>query len=361
MKKIAFVSVILSAVCAPGAFAASVIEPVMAIIPAGQFMMGNPTPSPAVMGSPSDGPAHKVSIKTFKLSKYELTVKEFRQFVESSKYVPVGMGDNKDGCWKWVKQGEGPAPDMRIAPGPGRWNTPAYAPSDYHPVMCVSVEDGKAYAKWLSKKTGKKYRLPSEAEWEYAARSGGAGSFPASASPADICRFGNVFDKSGKVAFQRDLGWERKDGDCDDLAEYTTVVGMYEPNALGLHDMTGNVAEYVEDCQHADYAGAPTDGTAWVTHCDPKAQDMVIRRGGGYGDRGNALHFTSRAHAGRTNHSSIGDGLRLVQQIDSAADLRAAHNPFQAELAKAQQAERVRRTKMLALRQSTQTPEKAVN
>ena len=357
MKKIAAVSVILSAFCAPGAFAASVIEPVMVTIPAGQFMMGSPTPAPAVMGSPSDGPEHKVSIKTFKLSKYELTIKEFRQFVDATKYMPSGVGEKRDGCWKWVKPGDGPAPDMRIAPSPGRWNTPAYAPSDYHPVMCVSMEDGLAYTKWLSAKTGKKYRLPSEAEWEYAARAGGVGTFPASGNAAEVCRFGNSFDKSGRAAFLRDLSWERKEGDCDDLAEYTTVVGMYEPNAFGLHDMTGNVAEYVEDCQHANYEGAPVDGTAWVANCEAKRENMVIRRGGGYGDRGDSLHLTKRAHAGRDNHSSIGDGIRLVQQIDSGADLRAARNSFEAELAKAQQGERVRRTKMLAMRHATQAPD----
>jgi formylglycine-generating enzyme required for sulfatase activity len=218
--------------------------------------------------------------------------------------------------------------------------------------MCVSWDDAQAYAKWLSKKSGKKYRLASEAEWEYAARAGSDAQYPSGNDLNGICRVANIMDKSGKAAFLRDLGWNRKDAECDDQAEYTTVVGMYEPNAFGLHDMSGNVSEYVEDCEHLNYDGAPTDGSAWIANCNPNEHGIMrMRRGGTYGNRDASLRWSARAHAGQTNLSSMGEGIRLVQQVDSADDLRVTANPFAARLAKAQQAERTRRAALVAARQ----------
>ncbi len=351
MKKITLAAPLALALLCPlsAQAGAAVIEPVMVVVKAGEFMMGNPTPAAAGPHEPSDGPVHKVSVKTFKLSKYELTVKEFRQFVDATAYVPVGLGDAKDSCWKWVKPGDGAFPGAPVAITPGRWNSPAYAPSDYHPAMCISWNDGQAYVQWLSQQTGKKYRLPSEAEWEYAARAGSDAKFVTGEDTAGICRFANTWDKSGKVAFLRDLGWDRKDGACDDMGEYTTVVGMYEANAFGLHDMIGNVGEFVQDCEHATYEGAPSDGSAWTGKCDPA--DMRIARGSNYASGGAALRFSGRGHAGQSNHSSMGEGIRIAQQVDNEADLRAAPNGFAAELERAQQAERARRAQALAARQ----------
>lgn len=316
-----------------------VIEPSMVIIKAGQFMMGSRTPTPAQRGAPSDGPMHQVDIKAFELSKYELTVKQFRQFVEATGYVPVGLGETKDGCWKYVKPVDGGAP---IAVRPGRWNTPEHAPSDYHPVMCVSWDDAQAYVRWLSGITGTPYRLPSEAEWEYAARAGSAAASPA-VDDGGMCRYANIFDQSGQAAFARDLGWDREATQCDDMAETTSVVGMYEANAFGLHDMLGNVAEYVEDCEHSDYVGAPADGSPWTRDCDTRMGDGRIRRGEAYGGRAELQTFSRRGHAGRTNHSSLGEGIRIARDITGNAEGAARPSPFELELAKAQAIERERR------------------
>ncbi len=325
--------------------AATLIEPVMVTIKGGEFTMGNPTPAPFQRGAPSDGPAHAVRLNTFKLSKFELTVKEFRQFVEAANYQPVGIGERKDSCWKWVKPGDGGWAGVPMAVAPGRWNTPAYAPSDYHPAMCVSWQDAQAYVQWLSNSTGKQYRLPSESEWEYAARAGGSSKFASGDTAATLCRYANAWDVSGKAAFLRDLGWDRPDGDCDDGAAYTSVVGMYEANAFGLHDMIGNVSEYVQDCQHKDYVGAPADGSAWTGACDVSdGDDMIMRRGGSYGTRGEGLRFTYRGHSGRDNHSAMGEGIRIAQSVANDVDAPSP-NPFEAELAKAQAAERARRAR----------------
>ena len=114
------------------------------------------------------------------------------------------------------------------------------------PVFHISWQDAKTYVKWLSRKTGKKYRLLSEAEWEYAARATSQTMFPWGNSIGS--GYANC-DGCGSV-------WD------DDL---TAPVGSFAPNAFGLHDMHGNVYEWVEDCWHSDYEGAPSDGSAWTS------------------------------------------------------------------------------------------------
>jgi len=315
------------------AMAAKPIEPPMVTIPAGKFLMGDPQ-SPASDGQMiSAAPQHQVSIKSFQLAKYEVTVKQFRQFVEDTGYR---AGSEPGECWKWVKPGAGAFPGVPFTPAPGLWNSPQYAPSDYHPVMCVSWQDAQAYAKWLSRATGKHYRLPSEAEWEYAARAGASGDYPGDGNPDGMCRYGNGFDVSGQLAFARDLGWERKVPPCDDQAPYTAVVGSFQPNAFGLFDMLGNVAEYVEDCQHNDYQGAPVDGSAWTSQCKGGEERMQITRGGSYGANLPQLSLSQRGHAGPDNRSALGEGFRLALDGKPAAAPSAV--AFERELAQARAA-----------------------
>ena len=330
MKSIVALSLLALAASASAA-ARNVIEPPMAAIPAGEFLMGDPqAPAPGGM-QPVAGPQHKVRVQAFRMAKYELTIKEFRQFVDATGY---NAGNSKGECWKWVKPGAGGHAGVPLAMAPGRWNSPEYAPSDYHPVMCVSWNDAQAYVQWLSAQTGKNYRLPSEAEWEYAARAGASGKYPGDASPAAMCRHANMFDASGHAAFARDRGWERKMPACEDGTPYTSVVGKYEPNAFGLFDMLGNVGEYVQDCQHQDYTGAPTDGSAWTASClDGHGSRMVIHRGGSYGMGLNDNNFVSRGHAGADNHSSLGEGIRLA--LDAGDDVSASAVAFEAELSRA--------------------------
>jgi formylglycine-generating enzyme required for sulfatase activity len=278
----------------------SVIEPDMAVIPSGEFVMGG------VSGN--EQPKHKVLIRSFKLSKYETTVKEFRQFVEATGYQirPI--------CWVWQEVTS--EHDWGINIHKGDWKTPKYAPSDNHPVMCVTWEDAKAYAKWLSEETNKAYRLPSEAEWEFAARAGASTDYYFGNDSSKLCEYGNILDISGSRALKRDYKVNKGGVVCDDGAEYTSVVGKYKPNAYGVYDMIGNVGEYTLDCEHSDYKGAPTDGSAWVDDCN-KGNPMIIRRGGAYGANANAVRSAHRAHAGTTNPSSLGEGFRLAEDIIS--------------------------------------------
>ncbi|WP_191968480.1 SUMF1/EgtB/PvdO family nonheme iron enzyme [Cellvibrio sp. KY-GH-1] len=287
-----------------------IILPSMVSIPAGTFTMGSDTGEGFKV---FHSPAHEVRVKTFQLSRYEVTVKEFRKFVEATNHK------TRTQCWKRK------AGTSEIEMVDGQWNSPAYAPTENYPVMCVGRDDAKAYAAWLSKKTGNQYRLPSEAEWEYAARAGSKENYFFGNNEQQLCEFANVLDESGSAAFKRDLGVDWPGVKCNDKAEYTSAVGMYKPNAFGLYDMIGNVGELVEDCQHFYYTGAPKDGSAWVTGCEDnvyffgllRSTPMFIHRGGNYGLGGSGSHIFLRGHTGGDNASSLGEGFRLAMDVDS--------------------------------------------
>ena len=180
----------------------------MVVVPAGSFMMGS---SERELGRDSDeGPQHKVTIaEPFAVGKYEVTFDEWEACVASGgcdSYKP------KDQGW-----GRGP-----------------------RPVINVSWNDAIAYVEWLSAKVGKPYRLPSEAEWEYAARAGTTTRY----------WWGDEITIEN-ANYGRNVG-------------KTTDVGSYPPNRWGLYDMQGNVWEWTEDCYHDSYKVAPEDGSAWM-------------------------------------------------------------------------------------------------
>ena len=214
--------------------------------------------------------------------------------------------------------------------------------------MCIGMDDALAYIDWLSKKTGQTYRLPTEAEWEYAARAGSNDKYFFGNNENELCRYANVLDKSGARAFKRDLGLDWDGVKCDDNAEYTAVVGSYEPNEFKLFDMIGNVGELVEDCEHIDYRGAPADGSAWLTNCYQqtylfgfiKGSPRVIQRGGNYG--GGGIRSFDRGHTGVSNPSSLGEGFRIAQDVSErdrslSQESKAITESFLNELIYAQQ------------------------
>ncbi len=211
----------------------------MVVVPAGQFVMGSP---PSETGRYEDeGPPHLVTIaKPFAVGKYEVTFNEWEACVRDKSCATV-----KDDT------------------GRGR-----------RPVIKVNYGQAIGYAEWLADKTGKKYRLLSEGEWEYAARAGSDKTRFWGNSPDRACLFANVDDLSLKRKFSRLTGHE-----CDDGYPDTSPVGSFAPNAFGLHDMLGNVREWVEDCYNKTYDGAPTDGRVWATgDCSRR-----VNRGGSWG------------------------------------------------------------------------------
>jgi formylglycine-generating enzyme required for sulfatase activity len=138
------------------------------------------------------------------------------------------------------------------------------------PLINVGPEDAEAYLSWLRRKTGRAYRLLSEAEWEYAARAGSVSAWHTGNDPAALCVAGNGADASSAYAW--------RNGGCSDaFADRTAPVGSFQPNAFGLYDMIGNAWEWTADCWHANYEGAPANGSAWTTECSKP--DRVLRGG----------------------------------------------------------------------------------
>jgi formylglycine-generating enzyme required for sulfatase activity len=199
--------------------------PVMVVIPGGKFIMGSPENEPD--RSASEGPRHEVTIaKPFALSKFEVTFEEWDACVAAA------------AC-------------PRVSDGWGRGTMPA---------INVSWVDAKQYVGWLSQLTGREYRLPTEAEWEYAARADADTRY----SWGDEVGMGNAScDGCGSQ-------WDLKQ---------TAPVGSFKPNRFGLYDMHGNVWEWVEDSWHESYDVAPTDGSTWLRGGDPSFR---VARGGSW-------------------------------------------------------------------------------
>lgn len=234
--------------------------PEMVVIPAGSFQMG--APAKEAGSGDSERPRHEVRIgKPLAIGRYEVTRAQYAAFVKATGHQGEGS------CYVWV--------GSEWLNQPGRsWRDPDFDQDDGHPVVCVSWQDAKAYVAWLAMKTGKAYRLPSESEWEYAARGGTRTSRFWGDDPDLACEFANVHDTDSQA--RRRFPWEAHA--CRDGYVETAPVGKFKPNAYGLHDMLGNAWEWVEDCQSVNYIGAPADGSARVSDDCPRR----VYRGGGW-------------------------------------------------------------------------------
>ena len=155
------------------------------------------------------------------------------------------------------------------------------------PVIKVNWVDAQQYVAWLSRKTGQKYRLPTEAEWEYAARAGTSTRYSWGDSSVWVCSLANVFDRTG-LALHPNWHWS---SECDDGYATTAPVGTFKPSRWGFHDLSGNVWEWVQDCWHSDYTGAPADSRAWDTGPDCHKR---VNRGGGWGNNPRSMRSASR-------------------------------------------------------------------
>ena len=209
--------------------------PEMVVVPAGSFTMGSPKSEEGRRDR--EGPQHEVTIaEAFAIGKYEVTFDEWEACVKAG------------GC-------DGDQPDD-LGWGRGR-----------RPVVNVSWNDVQTYVAWLSEVTGRPYRLPSEAEWEYAARAGTTTRY-----------------SWGDEATPEHANYGRKPAE-------TAEVGSYPSNPWGLHEVHGNVWEWAEDCWHPGYEGAPDDGSAWTsTDC----KRWVVRGGSWYDEIAEYVRSASR-------------------------------------------------------------------
>lgn len=229
--------------------------PLMVWLPAGKFSMG----SRISTSDPNEHPRHDVTISQFAMSVNEVTIAEYRRFAKAT----------------GTKM-----PNLRNAAGADEAN---------FPMFFVSWNDALAYVKWLSKQSGKNYRLPTESQWEYAARAGSDTAY----------YWGRKLGRSNAHCFACDTGLDPR---------RPTAIGRFNPNKFGLYDMAGNIQEWVYDCYHGTYDTAPTDGSVF------EGGDCTVRvlRGGGYGSGPKKLRSAARDKL-RFDKGNDQTGIRVIR------------------------------------------------
>jgi formylglycine-generating enzyme required for sulfatase activity len=268
--------------------------PEMVVIPAGQFLMGSPPDEPERLDF--ERPQHRVTIGyRFAIGRYAGTMGEYRRFVEATDRDHTGIYVWSGSEWK--------------IDASKSWRDPGFAQTDRHPVVGVSWQDAQAYVEWLSRETGQAYRLPSEAEWEYACRAGTTTPYS----------FGETIT-TGRADY--DGNYTYAGGPKGEYRQRTVPVGSFSANAWGLHEMHGNVWEWVEDVWHDGYNGykgaqvAPANGAAWISRLGKQGwRNRRVNRGRSWRDEAGNLRSAFRNRFVPGNH---GDdlGFRLARTLD---------------------------------------------
>lgn len=275
--------------------------PQLVVVPHGAFRMGNDLDDSAA--TDAERPTRNVRFERgFAMSRTEVTVAEFRRFMDASDHraraTRRGFSSAYDGrSGNFVRRGYVDWQRDHVG-------QPA---ADDMPVLHVSAKDAQAYAEWLSEQTGRVYRLPSEAEFEYALRAGTRGLFPWS-TPSPPARVGNLTGARDVSPIGR--RWQNAFEGYGDGAWGPAAVGSYRPNRYGLHDMAGNVSEWVDDCWHASYRRAPDDGRAWI---NPGCRTRVVRGGSWASAPAQTRSAWRQQMDADTTHARI--GFRVVREI----------------------------------------------
>jgi formylglycine-generating enzyme required for sulfatase activity len=268
------------------------ICPEMVVVPPGEFMMGSSSDQEGTQENESS--QHKVAIRApFAVGKFEVTKEQFDAFVNDAGYY------SQSKCFTF----EGGKLANRLDRS---YQNPGYEQAPNEPAVCLSWEDARAYAAWLSRKTGQQYRLLSEAEWEYAALAGN-GFEHSRLSEANLCDDGNISDQAGQKEFPQE--WPV--AECSDGYARTAPVGRFTGNRLGLHDMRGNAWEWINDCWHDTYDGAPSDGSSWTWGGDCSSR---VLRGGSWISLIEYLRVTSRFGMS-SDHRDASFGVRVARTL----------------------------------------------
>jgi formylglycine-generating enzyme len=287
--------------------------PRMVMIPGGTFTMGSLESEPERRRF--EGPRSNVKVASFAIGETEVTRRQYAAFVEDTKRSADG------GCFTY---GFSSFTDPSAVDLKASWRNPAFEQTADHPAVCVSWEDAKDYASWLTRKTGHTYRLPSEAEWEYAARAGTTSTY-FWGEEERACLYVNGGDPSllrALPVLHEYIAKDLRNGDkgarfvkCDDGSAFTAAVRRYQPNAFGLYDMIGNVWEWVEDCW---YEELPASG---VAHVEDSCESRRTR-GGSWDDYPEELRSARRSRA-KPNLRRNDSGFRLVRELSSVEAKRA--------------------------------------
>jgi len=279
-------------------------EPDMVFVKGGCYQMGSPEDEfGRHIGSYDQEMQHRVCVDDIRVAKTETTVSQFRAFVEATDYRTEAEFDGEDGgCLALQQHG------LQYHPG-SSWRNPGFEQGNDEPVVCVSWNDALVYTNWLSEQTAKQYRLPTEAEWEYAARGGSAearfwgdgGEWIDEVSQA--CKYGNVGNKK-RTDEPLDIDF-RYEHSCDDGVPLTARVESYMANSYGLFDMMGNVWEWT--CSHwsETYKGAEQ-------RCITGKRGRRSQRGGSYSDGPLVVRSAQRLGALSSRYRSNTTGFRIV-------------------------------------------------
>jgi formylglycine-generating enzyme required for sulfatase activity len=271
----------------------------LTLIPSGEFLMGSDETDPLASDEEFLDKAagkkqkHRVRItRPFYLGTTEVTRGQFRRFVDDAGYQTEAEKDGKGG-YEWHEETRSSEQDPRYS-----WQNAGFEQTDDHPVVNVTWNDAVAFAAWLSRKEGKPYRLPTEAEWEYACRAGTTTRFSSGDDAEGLAAVGNIADGTARAKYP-DWTWTiaARDGHV-----YTASVGRYNPNAWGLFDMHGNVWEWCSDGYSAEYyKKSPVDDPP-----GPVGASRRVCRGGGW-------EFVARRvrSAGRRGSSPDSRGVNL--------------------------------------------------
>lgn len=277
-------------------------------IPAGEFMMGEReafqiTPGYRHQDLKWERPQHRVRLtRAFRLSKFETTVGQFQQFVEATGYVTEAER-NGSGSHRVAPQGvDERRPEFT-------WRTPGFEQNDTHPVVQVTWNDAQAFCEWLSKKERRRYRLPTEAEWEYSCRAGSPKSWSGfNYLPRGAQTYGNVAD----LPLMELYDFYGTASHSDDGFAYSAPVGTYRPNAWGLHDMHANVWEWCSDVYDAGaYAHA---AAITVDPGSPREHGPRIQRSGSFLGHSDDSRSAHRGHDAPSNTDSTA-GFRVLLEL----------------------------------------------
>jgi len=282
-------------------------------VPAGEFKMGNHESLEALakvfpkyearrFSMTDEYPLHRVKItKAFYCGAHEVTRGQFKQFVEDVAFQTEAESDGSGG-WGYSKElGDFEGRNKKYS-----WLDPGFDQEDNHPVVNVTWNDAIAFCQWLGKKEDKKYRLPTEAEWEYACRAGTTGRYHFGDNPEELLKVANMNDEKTAHVFPK---WSAYAIPGSDGYEFTAPVGKFLPNKFGLHDMHGNVWEWCSDWYGEDYyANSPAE--------DPKGPEtgrVRIRRGGSWHSWGLYVRSAFRNwNTPQTRYVLV--GFRVVQE-----------------------------------------------
>jgi formylglycine-generating enzyme required for sulfatase activity len=289
-------------------------------IPAGEFDMGSREPVQKLVEVfkmearffEDQYPLHHVRIsQPFYLGVCEVNVGQFRAFVNDTGYKTEAEADGK-GSWAYDASSPKLKPGQRWLRKPElTWRSPGLPQTEEHPVVHVSWNDCKAFCDWLSRKERRVYRLPTEAEWEYACRSGTTTRFSTGDALESLDGYANVADRS---AARRFPDWPV--AGFDDGYVFTAPVGTFRASAFGLHDMHGNVWEWCADWYAADYYSKSSTSDP-INTTPGKHRDRVIRGGGwDYYAGGRCQSACRAAHTPSSRYDYLGFRVTTVPVED---------------------------------------------